>query len=99
MGPVLTALPGRLRPSLPGVHTWGPDCVELAAQLPTDIADVGAGGPRSHIGNVCGDLGGQLPTIGAPCVDTTGVAISEKTRSHHGPIMTTRMATINLCHR
>jgi hypothetical protein len=47
------------------------------------------GPPAPHIGNVCGQLGGQLHTVGTPCVDlvqAVKVAVSQKARSQQGPL-------------
>ena len=75
---------------VPTVGSWPP-------KSPQTLPMWGAGAPAPHIGNVCGDLGGQLPTVGTPCVDlvhTARVEFSAKTRSQQGPIGTTRTVTV-----
>jgi hypothetical protein len=74
-----------------GSRLWGVGC-----QVPTNIANVGSRAPAPHIGNGCGDMGGQLPTVGTPCLDlvqTARVELSTNNRSSQGPVETTTMIT------
>ena len=66
---------------VPTVGSWPPKSPQRSPML-------GAGAPAPNIGDVCGDLGGQLSTVG------TRVGFSAKNRSQQGPVATTKIVTV-----